>query len=93
MAPQLALSFAVWVAIFLSVHVTAQANLSALPETLQMISANVWPDIENIGHAIYAHPETALEEYFAASTITGYFEDNPCKSPSNCLSEYSTTFF
>ncbi|KAK0445359.1 hypothetical protein EV421DRAFT_313505 [Armillaria borealis] len=77
MAPQLARSSVVWVAILLSVHVTAQANLSTLPETLQMISANVWPDIENIGHAIYTHPETALEEYFAASTITEYFEDNP----------------
>ncbi|KAK0441152.1 uncharacterized protein EV420DRAFT_1623041 [Desarmillaria tabescens] len=67
MVAQWTQSFVVWASIFLKVHATAQANLSTLPETLQMISANIWPDIQDIGHAIYANPETALEEYFAAT--------------------------
>ncbi|KAK0210477.1 hypothetical protein DFS33DRAFT_1250305 [Desarmillaria ectypa] len=93
MAAQWAQSFVILASIFLKVHAIAQANLSTLPETLQIISANIWPEIENIGHAIYANPETALEEYFASSTITGYFEDNPCKYRSNCPSEYLPTVF
>ncbi|KAG7452968.1 uncharacterized protein BT62DRAFT_1070667 [Guyanagaster necrorhizus] len=79
MVAQLVQSFAAgaWATIFLSIHVATQTNLSMFSETLQMISTNVRPHIENIGHSIYVNPETALEEYFATSTTIGYFDDNP----------------